>query len=436
MVLRPPREMGALEAARAIEAGTLTSEALVRSCLERIEARDGALHAFTAVDAQAALRAARAADAGPRRGLLHGLPFAAKDLIDTAELPTAYGSPIYRGHRPRADAACVALAGEQGAVLLGKVATSEFATQTPGATRNPLDLDRTPGGSSSGSAAAVADHMVAVAFGTQTTGSIIRPASYCGIVGYKPTAGLISPAGVKALSPSQDTVGLLAREVADAAFFAFGLHGHAVALACDAPLRIAVCSSRQWAHASAAMVEAVERCALALERAGARLQRIELAPELEVVFELQPAIVAFEARQALAFERLHAAGALSERLSARLAFGAQISPQEYLSMRQAVERARERFAEQFAQFDALLYPAADGEAEVGLDASGSPRFGALWTVLHLPCVCFPAARGPSGLPLGVQMVGRLGDDLRVLAAAEAARRALGDAARPEAAHAA
>lgn len=424
MSSRPPRELSAREAARAIEAGSLSSEALVRACLERIAARDGQVRAFTAVDHDRALRAARAADAGPRRGLLHGLPFAAKDLIDTADLPTAYGSPIYQGHQPRADAACVALARAQGALLLGKVATSEFATQTPGATRNPLDAARTPGGSSSGSAAAVADHMVPVAFGTQTTGSIIRPAAYCGIVGYKPTAGLISPAGVKSLSPSQDTVGLLTRDVADAAFFAFGLHGDAVVLDRQVQFRIAVCTSRQWRHASAAMVDAVERTAAALERSGMSVHRVALAAELEDVADLQPSIVAFEARQALAFERLQASGQLSERLSARLAFGDRLSWEDYLRMRQAVEHARQRFAEQFAGVDALLYPAADGEAEIGLAASGSPRFGALWTLLQLPCVCFPAAVGPSGLPLGVQLVGRLGEDLRVLAAAQAATLAV------------
>ena len=424
MPTRPPRACSALEAVRAMEQGRLSSEALVRSCLERIEERDAQVRAFTAVGADSALAAARAADASPRRGLFHGLPFAAKDIIDTASLPTAYGSRIYEGHRPAADAACVAQAGEQGALLLGKVATSEFATQTPSGTRNPLDLTRTPGGSSSGSAAAVADGMVPVAFGTQTTGSIIRPAAYCGVVGYKPSHGLISTAGVKALSPCQDTVGVLARDVADAAFIAFGLRGQAVALGAPGGARVAVCTSTQWSHASPAMVASVERTATLLAQAGVQVRRVALPPELEALAEAQPRIVAFEAYQALAFERLHAPQALSARLAKRLATGAEVSWDEYLALRQAVERGRRAFAELFRDVDAVLYPAADGEAEPGLENSGSPRFGALWTLLHLPCVCFPAGRGPAGLPLGVQLVGHFGDDLSLLALAQQASTAV------------
>ncbi|RYY92429.1 MAG: amidase, partial [Comamonadaceae bacterium] len=197
-VRKPGDPWGVVDAARALQAGTLSSEGLVRSCLERIEALDATVRAFVAVDAAAALEQARQADAA-RRSVLAGIPYAAKDVLDTSTLPTAYGSPIYDGHRPVADAACIALAREQGAVLLGKVATSEFATQSPGPTRNPLDPGRTPGGSSSGSAAAVAAGMVPVAFGTQTTGSIVRPAAYCGVVGYKPTHGLLPATGLKAL---------------------------------------------------------------------------------------------------------------------------------------------------------------------------------------------------------------------------------------------
>jgi Asp-tRNA(Asn)/Glu-tRNA(Gln) amidotransferase A subunit family amidase len=419
-----PRDWSAIEQARAMEEGRLSSEALVRSCLERIEARDGEVRAFAAIDPAAALEAARAADAAPRRGPLHGLPFAAKDLLDTVALPTAYGSSIYAGYRPAADAACIAQAGEQGAVLLGKVATSEFGTQTPAATRNPLDLARTPGGSSSGPAAAVADRMVPVAFGTQTTGSIIRPAAYCGIAGYKPTHGWISSAGMKALSPLHDTVGLLARDVADAAFFAFGLAGRPVPAMDGGRARIAVCTSAQWAHASSDMVQAVERTATAIERAGMQVERLALPKELEALAEAQPRIVAFEARQALGYERLHAADALSPRLTARLAGGAEVSWEDYAGLRRAAEHARQTFAALYRDYDALLYPAADGEAETGLQDSGSPRFGALWTLLHLPCVCFPAGRGGAGLPLGVQLVGHFGADAKLLMLAHAASQAV------------
>ena len=188
--MKSPNELSALAAARAIESGTLTSEDLVRACLDRIAERNEEVLAFTAFDPELALQHAREADR-QGSGPLRGIPFAVKDVIETADYVTSYGSAIYPGHRPKVDAGCVAVARERGAVVLGKVATSEFATQTPSTTRNPHDLRHTPGGSSSGSAAAVADCMVPVAFGTQTTASIVRPASYCGVVGYKPTFGLI-----------------------------------------------------------------------------------------------------------------------------------------------------------------------------------------------------------------------------------------------------
>ena len=269
---KPANELTALEAARAIEAGSLSSEALVRACLDRITERHAQVLAFTAFDPELALAAARRADSAPG-GLLRGIPFAVKDIIDTADYVTAYGSPIYAGHRPRADAGCVALARERGAVVLGKVATSEFATQSPSTTRNPCNPGHTPGGSSSGSAAAVADCMVPVAFGTQTTASIVRPASYCGVVGYKPTFGFIGTAGVKPLSPTQDTVGVLARTVADAAFFAFGLHGARAVSQPDLRPRLAVCHSRQWDALRPEMAQAIEQVAVAAERLGASPSR-------------------------------------------------------------------------------------------------------------------------------------------------------------------
>lgn len=419
--LKPARELTALEAARAFEEGSLTSEALVRSCLERIEERNAEVRAFTAWDPASAL--AQAQRAG-NRGVLSGIPFGVKDVIDTAALATEYGSPVYEGHRPVADAGCVAMACEQGAIVLGKVSTSEFATQTPGPARNPLDLSRTPGGSSSGSAAAVADFMVPVAFGTQTTGSIVRPAAYCGIVGYKPTHGFFSSSGLKPLSPVQDTVGLLARDVADAAYFAFGVHGVRTVLQSPSRLRICVCESDQWSHASAEMIAGIETAVAKLEREGASVARLRLDRTLQELAELQPRIVAYEARQALAFERLHSWQQLSERLRARLDSGANVGVAEYLSLRQKVLSAQQRVTSLFLDFDALLYPAAEGEAEHGLATSGSPRFGALWTLLQLPCVSMPMARAASGMPLGAQLIGAYGEDHALLAASHSVGRLL------------
>lgn len=424
MAAKPPHALGVVEACSALEAGTLTSEALVRSCLQRVAERDPQIRAFVARDDAQALRAARAADAS-RGGLLCGIPFAVKDVIDTADLPTAYGSQIYRGHRPAADAGCVALAREQGAVLLGKVATSEFATQTPGPTRNPLDLERTPGGSSSGSAAAVADFMVPMAFGTQTTGSVSRPAAYCGVVGYKPSHGLLSNAGVKPLSPLQDTVGVLTRSVEDAAFFVHGLLGLRECLRAPGLLRVAVCESRQWRHASRDTVAAIDRAAAAWSSAGIRVSRIVLPEALEELAQAQSNVVAYEARQSLSFERLHHWAGLSPRLQARLASGAEVSLDDYLKLRQQVARAGPLAAALFAQHDVLLYPAADGEAERGLADSGSPRFGALWTLLQLPTVCFPIGRGAGGLPIGAQLIGPFCGDTKLLHASHHASRLVG-----------
>ena len=377
------------------------------------------------LDAELALSQARAAD---RRlgGLLRGIPVAVKDIIDTAGYHTVYGSPaLYAGHRPAADAGCVASAHEAGAVILGKVATSEFATQTPSATRNPLDLARTPGGSSSGSAAAVADFMVPVAFGTQTTGSITRPAAYCGVVGYKPTFGFISSAGVKTLSQSQDTVGVLTRTVSDAAFFSFGLAQTRVIKQPGLRPRIGMCLSSQWDHASPATHDALDAIAARAERAGASTLSAKLTPELEALIDLQSRLFAYEARQSLAYERTQHHEQLSARLQARLAGGKDVGADDYLQMRCQLEAGRRAVDALFGDVNVLLYPAADGEAELGLADSGSPRFGALWTALHLPTISLRIATGPAGLPIGAQLIGRYADDARLLAVASAFARIAG-----------
>jgi amidase len=408
-------ELDIARAARLIETGELSAQDLTRACLERIEARNADVQAFVACDPALALRDAARVDAGPKGGRLRGIPFAVKDVIHTADYPTTFGSPIYENYRGGRDAACVATAREQGAVLLGKVATSEFATQTPGATRNPLRLGHTPGGSSSGSAAAVADGMAFAAWGTQTTGSITRPAAYCGVVGYKPTFGLVSSVGMGGLSPLQDTVGVLTRTVADAGAFVFGAQGAGILLrGTTHPLRIGVCFSTQWRHASAATVAAIERFVERAGAAGAVVRRVALPPEFEALIEDQGKMVAYDARQALAHERLASPAMLSERLVRRMAGGEELNVPEYLAMGQRAALGRHRAAALFSDVDALIYPAADGEAEAGLDASGSPRFGALWTLLHMPTVAFPLDLGAGGLPLGVQVIGLAGEDVRLL----------------------
>ncbi|MCX5590813.1 amidase [Alcaligenes endophyticus] len=407
--------LGAWTAAKDIAAGRRTAKGLVEQCLETIARLNPDVHAFVAYDAQHALDYAAKIDAGAYAGqALRGIPFAVKDVIETAAYDTTYGSPIYAGHRPSVNAACVQRALDSGAVLMGKLATGEFATQTPSQARNPLRLNHTPGGSSSGSAAAVSAGMVPVAFGTQTTGSIVRPAVYCGVVGYKPSFGMLGSAGMKTLSHSQDTLGLITRDVRDAAFFSTGLLGaKMVEQATDAP-HIAVCYSHQWDYVSEQGQAAIERLAQKIERCGGKVSHIHLPALLDELVLLQPRLFMFEALQNLAPEWHHHREQLSPRLQARLQQATTISLNEYLDIRQRVEQGKAVLAELLAHTDAILYPAAADEAPEGLQEAGDPRFGALWSMLHVPSVSFPVELGNKGLPLGAQLIGRFAQDLRLL----------------------
>jgi amidase len=414
--------LSAFDAATALAAGKLTSEQLTRACLERIELRNPDVQALVQVDAEKALQDARSKDAQPYRPYLHGIPFVVKDILETADFPTEYGSPIYVGHRPQADSASVTHFREQGAVLVGKAATSEFATRKPALTRNPLRLTHTPGGSSSGSAAAVADYMVPFALGTQTTGSIARPASYCGVVGYKPSFDLFSRTGLKAASQSQDTIGLLTRTVRDAFFIAFNDAGFENEIAhCGTP-RFSVCLSSQWAGLDNAFIEAVERLQRVMEKAGPALREQRLSPSLESLIDVQERIFVYEAARSLSHERKHHGDLISDILRARLALAEGIGQDDYLGLRSRVEQGKCEADALFRDNDVLVYPATEGSAEEGIAYSGSPRMGALWTLLHLPTVVIPFGCSANGMPFGVQLVGRFGQDRLLLAAADMLRR--------------
>lgn len=412
-----PNQLGAVQILAAMENGTLRPRDVVQACLDRITERNAEVNAFTSFDGRRALHDAEALGAFNPRRPLYGVPFAVKDVIDTADYPTCYGSSVYSGHRPQRDASCVTLAREHGGVLLGKAATCEFATQTPSNTRNPLDTRRTPGGSSSGSAAAVADFMVPFAFGTQTTGSTIRPAVYCGIVGTKPSYGLINNAGLKPLSPEQDTITLFTRNVEDAACVLYGLHGARPSPLHDITPRVGLLRSSQWDYARPETVQAIEEQAHRMARAGAAIIEMTMPAQLEAAIEIQNRISAYEARHSLAYERLFHHDQLSPRLQRRLAQEQDTPVDEYFELKRLARAARRLAAEWFREVDVLLYPAAEGIAELGLTETGSPRYGALWTLLHLPCVSQPIATGPSDMPLGAQLIGAYGEDYRVLAAA-------------------
>src|SRR6266478_2279546 len=327
-----PLAFSARDAAREIAAGRLSAVALVEACFERIAAREPVVGAWHHLDRDAALTAARGCDASAPSGPLHGIPIAVKDLIDTSDMPTGYGSAIYEGHRPAADAACVALARAAGAIVLGKTVTTEFACFTAGKTVNPHNPAHTPGGSSSGSAAAVGDGMVPLALGTQTAGSVIRPAAYCGVVGFKPSFGMIPRAGVKPLADSLDTIGTMARSVADAAFFAGILGGRPelreVAMPA-APPRFGLYRTPMWEEREPSTEAALDHARAVIERAGAQIAEIPIPPEHRGLSAAQESVMGFELVRGLAYERLQHSAELSPRLAQQLDQGMSVGPDEY-----------------------------------------------------------------------------------------------------------
>src|SRR5260221_5304076 len=398
--------LSAVEAAQRIAAGSLTAEALTRACLDRIAAREPEVGAWAHVDPDQALAEARARDQATTRGPLHGIPIGVKDIMDAADMPTAYVSRAYHGSRPRADAACVALARDAGAVVLGKTVTTEFAALSPGKTRIPHNSAHTPGGSSSGSAAGVADFMVPLAFGTQTAGSIIRPASFCGVVGYKPSFGLVAISGTKALAPSLDTVGGFARSVADIALFIAAIAGRPelVPKAPAARPRIGVYRTQPWEQAQPATVAALDEARERLARAGASLSERPTFAAFDRLVPAQLAIMGHETARNLAWERISRANEVMPRTAGLFAEGLTVTPAAYDEARHYAAAARAQLAEFFGDFDAMLVPAAPGEAPAAA-TTGDPVFNRPWTLLHLPCVTLPGRRGPAGLPVGVQLAG-------------------------------
>ncbi|MEW5729792.1 MAG: amidase [Pseudomonadota bacterium] len=423
-----PHRLGALEAALRIDAGTLTAVALVASCLERIAEREPAVGAWEHLDPEAALDRARALDRTPRRGPLHGLPMAVKDIVDVAGMPTGMGSPIHAGAPPAgADAACVALAQARGALPLGKTVTTEFANFHPGKTRNPHALDHTPGGSSSGSAAAVADFMVPLAIGTQTAGSIIRPAAYCGVAGFKPSFGLIPRAGVKPLADSLDTVGSFGRSVADAALLAAALSGwDDLILPAEPPAgppRLAFCRTAHWDRAQPEAQAAFEAARLAAARAGAGVRVLTLPSDFDALADAQAAIQAVETARALAWERLARGQLLSDRLRDQIDAAAAIPLTRYVDTVEMVRACRTRLPDLTAGVDAIVAPSAAGAAPEGLAATGDPLFNRAWTAVHAPVVHVPVPSGDA-LPVGVSVVGRFGADPVALGVAQWLEQAL------------
>ena len=416
-----PADFTAKEAARRLRAGSLKPEALREACVARAAQHEARLHIYAHFAPEAVSRP-------PMPGPLHGLPLGIKDVFDTADMPSAYGSPIWHGHRPRADAAAIAWARASGAVVIGKTVTTEFAYRHPGPTANPHDPARTPGGSSSGSAAGVAAGYFPFALGTQTAGSVIRPAAYCGVVGFKPSFGTINRAGLKPLAESLDTIGVFARSVADCALLAGTLGARALGDPDRKPERaprIGLCRSPSWPQAAPETVALLAEAATRLGRAGAHVEERELPADFGALAEAHPLVMNAEAARALAWELFTHPAKLSRALTERLTAGMASAPENLFTARATLRQCRAAFPAAIEGLDILLTPAAPGEAPLGLDFTGDPAFNYLWTSLHLPCVTVPAGKGPNGMPLGVQIVGRFDDDSATLAWAEWIRQAMG-----------
>jgi amidase len=406
-------QLSANEIAQGIAAKKFTAEDVVRDCLARIEAREPVVKAWATIDSDYALRQARALDRGPIRGALHGVPIGVKDIIDTADLPTEMGSEIYKGNRSASDAACVAIVRAAGAVVLGKTVTAEFAGMSPGPTTNPHNPAHTPGGSSSGSAAAVADHMVPAAFGTQTGGSVLRPAAYCGVVGYKPTFNLINRAGIKFAAETLDTIGLLANTVDDVELITAVLVGKTPAnRTLDSAPRLGLCRTPLWDTAAPETMQAIEDSATRLAAAGASVREITLPEEFSRLYHAsRETINNYERSKSMAADWANHGARISKVLGDRIKLGMATKHEDYVAALRLGEQCRALVADAFDCIDAIIAPCVKGEAIPGLGHTGDPAFQQFWTVLYVPSLSLPTYRGPTGLPVGIQVVApRYADD--------------------------
>jgi Asp-tRNA(Asn)/Glu-tRNA(Gln) amidotransferase A subunit family amidase len=412
--------LSALDLARRIEAGELTPAAVVDMCAQAIAAYEPDIGAFAYLDVAGAQQRAVSASATLAASPLRGLPVAFKDIFDTFDMPTAYGSAIYDGNQPSADASLAAMARRAGANILGKTVSTPFAFLDPAQTKNPHNLGHTPGGSSSGSAAAVAAGMVPIAVGTQTGGSVIRPAAYCGVAGYKPSYRMLPTVGIKCFSWSLDTPGFFTASVADVAFAAGAISGRDLRVdqSKPKPPNLALMRTHIWSQASPAMQTAVEDTARAVERAGGRVTELKLPAILEEAFEIHGTIQSYEAARALAFEYDHYRDRLPKLLRELLDSASKISTSDYDNARRVAKRARSAFVEIIASVDGLLTPSAPGAAPASLDSTGPATFNRLWTLVGAPCVNVPGKVDSQNLPLGIQVVGRFGRDKATLEAAQ------------------
>ena len=428
--------LSASEAARLIRDGIITSEQLIEACLERIREVDAQVQAWAFLDPDYALKQARALDQfrleGKPIGPLHGVPIAIKDIFDTADMPTENGSVIYAGRTPSRDATAISLLRAAGAVIMGKTVTTEFAYFSPGKTRNPHNPEHTPGGSSSGSAAAIGANMAPLALGSQTNGSTIRPAAYCGVIGFKPTHGLISRHRVSPLSRTLDHVGLFARSIDDIALLAEQLVAYDendpdtrpraripfTAVAADEPPlapMFAFIKTPMWQLADD---DTQEGFAEIVEQLGVQVEEVELFPSASNAWQWHQTIMSAEMAFHLAREWDSDCTRMSEQLRKQIDIGRAVTAFGYQHALKQIVPIHESFVELFEQrYDAILTPAAPSAAPKGLTSTGDPSFCTLWTLCGMPCITLPLLQSTSGLPIGVQLVGPRGGDARLLRSA-------------------
>ncbi|OCK57575.1 amidase [Bradyrhizobium sp. LMTR 3] len=435
--------LGLAEAAAGIRDGRLSSAELVADCLKRIDEADRDIEAWAFLDRDYAMRQAEAADdrrkQGKATGPLHGVPLGIKDIFDTGDMPTEFGSSLWAGRTPRRDAAAVARLRAAGAVILGKTVTTEYAYFNPGKTRNPHNPAHTPGGSSSGSAAAVAALMVPGAIGSQTNGSVIRPAAFCGVVGFKPTHGLIPRSGALLLSRALDHVGVFARSVDDAALLAQTLAGFdeedpdtcplaaprfVEMAASEPPLppRFAFVRSPAWKHVEQVTTEAFAELVEAL---GEHVSEVEIGPSFDRAIDMHRTVMEVEMAHNLHRDFEQGDGSLSQVLRALIERGRMVAAVDYTRALAGSAPLNAALDGVFDEYDAILTPSAPGPAPRGLDTTGNPVFCSTWTYLGTPAVNLPLLQSESGLPIGVQLVGRRGNDARLLRTANWLVRTLG-----------
>jgi Asp-tRNA(Asn)/Glu-tRNA(Gln) amidotransferase A subunit family amidase len=407
--------LSALGLARAIESGELTPAHALDLCADAIAKREKDVGAFATLDIEGARKVA--ARPGIKDTPLRGLPVGLKDIFDSADMPTEYGSPIYAGYMPKADASLVTMIRRAGGGLIGKTVTTQFAHLDPGKTRNPHNLGHTPGGSSSGSAAGVAAGFFPIATGTQTGGSVVLPASYCGVAGFKPSYRLLPTVGAKCVSWHLDTAGLFAASVADVAFAASAITGRDLQPEGKSSPRIGVLRDHPWPAPSDDMLAALDKAARAATAGNARVRDIELTPVLVAAFHAHTTIQAYEAARSLASEYERHKDKLAKGVRELIEAGFAIGNDAYDDARRTSSQARGALSDLMADVDVILSPSAPGAAPKGLGSTGASTFNRLWTLMGTPCVNIPGLADAGGLPLGVQAIGRFGNDRATLDAA-------------------